>query len=494
VRLDDIRVALRPRSPGEAADLGLRLLQVQARSLYGPWLAMVLPLFVLLHVFLADHPWAPMLILWWLKPVYDRVLLHVLGHALFGPAPTLRATFYSLPSILKNGLWAQLTFLRLMPNRAFLLPVWQLEGLKGAAARKRAQVLKSRGASQSFWLTVACLHMEMALLAGMYGFIVLIVPQTVHVSTLWSMFFVSPPWWARLLYDSLYLCAMTVIEPYYIAAGFMLYIQRRTQLEAWDIEIRFRRMAQRLEAVSALGASAAALLLAVLWCAPVTPARADTAPSAERAEHMIKDILAQEDFATTQTVTTWVPKGWDPNKKKDTPKNTKKRAPAGPLEALIADGVKVLLVLLVIGTLVYLIVNRRRWLEAQARSTQDAPAPPAALFGMDIKPASLPADLLGEARRLWQAGETRAALSLLYRASLSLLVHRDAVALNDAMTESDVLASARSGGIDAARIAYLERLTAAWSIAAYAHRRPAEDTAQWLFAAWPAYSDPGDAA
>jgi hypothetical protein len=37
-----------------------------------------------------------------------------------------------------------------------------------------------------------------------------------------------------------------LIEPFYIAANFGLYINRRTQLEAWDIELSFRKMAARL--------------------------------------------------------------------------------------------------------------------------------------------------------------------------------------------------------------------------------------------------------
>ena len=43
--------------------------------------------------------------------------------------------------------------------------------------------------------------------------------------------------------------ATTVIEPFYIGAGFGLYLDRRTQIEGWDIEIAFRRMRRRLQAL-----------------------------------------------------------------------------------------------------------------------------------------------------------------------------------------------------------------------------------------------------
>jgi hypothetical protein len=32
-----------------------------------------------------------------------------------------------------------------------------------------------------------------------------------------------------------------VLEPFYVAAGFAMYLNRRVELEAWDIEQEFRR-------------------------------------------------------------------------------------------------------------------------------------------------------------------------------------------------------------------------------------------------------------
>src|SRR6185312_10963416 len=41
--------------------------------------------------------------------------------------------------------------------------------------------------------------------------------------------------------------AMSAIEPLYVACGFALYLNRRTQLEAWDIDLAFRRLRARLQ-------------------------------------------------------------------------------------------------------------------------------------------------------------------------------------------------------------------------------------------------------
>jgi len=38
-----------------------------------------------------------------------------------------------------------------------------------------------------------------------------------------------------------YTFAVAIIEPFYVAAGFAMYLNRRVELEAWDIEQEFRR-------------------------------------------------------------------------------------------------------------------------------------------------------------------------------------------------------------------------------------------------------------
>ncbi len=49
----------------------------------------------------------------------------------------------------------------------------------------------------------------------------------------------------EVLGDLSYLVALSLIEPLYLASGFTLYLNRRTELEGWDIEIVFRQLAAR---------------------------------------------------------------------------------------------------------------------------------------------------------------------------------------------------------------------------------------------------------
>lgn len=484
MQLDNITIAVRPRSNNEAMDLGLRLVQTHSRALYGPWFAIVLPLFVLLNILLSQHMWLAMLIVWWLKPLYDRVLLHVLSLALFGQTPSTRETLTSLPAILKNGLFTQLSIFRLSTRRSFILPVWQLEGLKGAARRARVRVLKGGSSGQSVWLLIVCVHLEAAVLFSLYGLIYIFLPQDTGLRAMAPFFSSAPPYWMELVSNSLYLFAISVIEPFYVAAGFMLYIQRRTQLEAWDIEIRFRRLAQRL---SAFATSAALLLAVMLSFSPVDPAqaavRADPSPAESRS--VITDILAHEDFSTDKRMTIWVPKDWRPDWKSKNLKTDTDASPFAALQKLVAGGLKVVLIVLVILAVLYLVLNRGRWMAAGARKKHSDSAPPTALFGMDIQPESLPDNLAETAYGLWTQGRQRESLGLLYRGSLSHLVNHDALALNEGMTESDIETCARDAHLDPARVDYLSRLAKAWKTVAYAHRQPDEGGVRQLFTDWP---------
>ena len=80
---------------------------------------------------------------------------------------------------------------------------------------------------------------------------------------------------------------------------------------------------------------------------------------------------------------------------------------------------------------------------------------------LDIRPESLPPDIGTAARRLWENGEHRAALALLYRGMLSRLAHVYEVPIRDSSTEGDCLALA-GRKLDAVRVAYVTQLVRTW--------------------------------
>jgi hypothetical protein len=100
VTLDRVAIALRPRGGYEAIDLGARMLQAWWRPIYAAWFAVYLPFALAVHGALWEYPFAAFAVLFWLKPLFDRFVLHVVSRAVFGDVPTLAATLSAWREIL----------------------------------------------------------------------------------------------------------------------------------------------------------------------------------------------------------------------------------------------------------------------------------------------------------------------------------------------------------------------------------------------------------
>jgi hypothetical protein len=120
------------------------------------------------------------------------------------------------------------------------------------------------------------------------------------------------------------------------------------------------------------------------------------------------------------------------------------------------------------------------WVYRLLKSRQSAPRVTPAqgisrVQDLDIDPNSLPADVGAAALSLLQAGRTREALSLLYRGSLSRVVHRFAVAVGESFTEGEAL-RAVGQRLDRPRVQYFAALVALWQRVVYAAEAPAPES------------------
>ena len=137
---------------------------------------------------------------------------------------------------------------------------------------------------------------------------------------------------------------------------------------------------------------------------------------------------------------------------------------AGSGRALLWGAIVVLAVLLV----VYLV----RALSAMSPNARDGTfVTPTHVRDLDIRPESLPPDIGAAARQLWDRGEHRAALALLYRGLLSRLAHVHKVPIRDSTTEGDCLALAAQH-MDEPRQDYVTRLVRTWQRAVYGGSDP----------------------
>jgi Domain of unknown function (DUF4129) len=85
---------------------------------------------------------------------------------------------------------------------------------------------------------------------------------------------------------------------------------------------------------------------------------------------------------------------------------------------------------------------------------------------LDIRPETLPDDIGAAARALWDQGDHRAALALLYRGMLSRLAHVHHVPIRHSSTEGDCLALV-AGSLAVARYEYAAGLIRVWQRSVY---------------------------
>lgn len=516
MRLNEASMVIRPRSAWEALDLGCLLARRHAGLLTLSWAALTLPFLGVLSVLLWQSPTLVLLLFWWLKPLYERLPLFILSHALFGDTPTLKHSFKALPAILRPQWLASVTWRRFSLTRSFDLPVLQLEGLAGAARHERLSVLGRRNSGAATWLTIVGMHLEGALSLGLLGLLYLAIPAQLLADLSWHelLGLSSDTLWLDHLSNLLYALVLVVWEPIYVASGFSLYLNRRTILEAWDIELAFRRIRARLVPLLVPLMLGLGLLFmpptpGALSAAESTPSATEARPEADRllnqaltsqaASQRIREILDQPPFRHSGTVTRW-------RFGSDTP-DSEPGWFARMLERLqITDGgqrsfealmgfIEVLLWAALFTVIAVLLWRYRELVKLYTGRISPAlrkrTALPEQLFGLDVAPASLPADVAGEAERLWVA-QPRQALGLLYRAMLSRLLHERQLPLKSAHTESEALQL----------IATLEQpylidfatlLTEHWQNLAYGHQTPPDNAKDELCSAWRNLFDKGSA-
>ncbi|MCQ4249394.1 DUF4129 domain-containing protein [Pseudomonas stutzeri] len=509
MQLNDATLEIRPRSAWEAIDLGALLARRHARLLMLSWALLTLPVFVLLSLLFWSHPSLALLLFWWLKPLYERLPLFILSRSLFGDIPTLQQSFRALPGLLRRQWFASLTWRRFSLTRSFDLPVMQLEELSGPTRKQRLRVLQQRDARAARWLTIVGVHLESGLWLGALALIYLMIPAPLIADLSWmDLLRLDQDWlWFEHLSNLLYALVLVFWEPIYVASGFSLYLNRRTTLEAWDIELSFRRLQERLRSVQPVLLLGIALLLAMpaqpTQAAPaMTPsdehsATVDTGAGTESldnqpltrqaARERIGGLLNEPPFRHQETITRW------------RLGDEQTEAAPGWLARLldrwlrlhhdfdhIVAGIEVALWAGLFGLIALVLWRYRQWLRLHVgrpqRALQPAQDPPAVLFGLDVQPENLPLDVAGEVERLWDE-QPREALGLLYRAFLSRLLHERKVPLKAAHTEGEILELLRQAQ-QPELTGYAEALTGHWLNLAYGHRLPASDTRRELCDGW----------
>jgi hypothetical protein len=240
MQLDALALRMRPRAPLEAADLGARLCQAAARSVYACYAVAYVPVAALALASFEIAPWLPTLVLFLAKPWLDRTILFVLSRAAFGQTTTPQEVWGAQRRVWWSQFLLTWTWRRLSPWRSFTQPVYQLEGLPVGKIRRRVAQIRRRKLGAGLLMTGAFATAESCLVITLMSFLIWFAPGD------------TAPDLSVLLFDEqsvllesasaiAYAIVIAFLEPFYVAAGFAMYLNRRAELEAWDVEQELRR-------------------------------------------------------------------------------------------------------------------------------------------------------------------------------------------------------------------------------------------------------------
>jgi len=503
---------LRPRSPYEAIDFGFLF----ARAYYGRLFALaailVVPMAVLLPFVVPGGAIGASLVVWWAKPFWERPILAFLGKALFDEEPSVAEIASRWRDWATRDLLASLTWRRFSATRSFDLPITLLEGGTGPERARRVSLLhRGRFGGAAVANTLLLLHVEAFLQIALLVLVSFAVPDSVDFDFMaWFLGAEDEAGsgaGAGILTLVIYVVSVLLVAPFYVGAGFALYLHRRTELEAWDLEVVFRRLAERVRdrhrrlraATRSVGASLVAGL--AVFAAHPEPAAAeplDRPLDRAGARAAIDAVLEGEAYHAIEVLS--IPKflfDWElENEGEATEWPDWLTDLLDFLGQGLAGGIEIVAIALAVLALGWVLLRfvSTPTLDALGEHVGGARRRriPRELFGMEITEESLPDDLAALAASSAAEGRVREALALLYRGALSRLVLDRGADLPVGVTERECLTVATpllpEGG---AR--YFGSLTQAWLHCAYGHLEPDAARLTSLCSEWSTWFDRADA-
>jgi hypothetical protein len=189
-----------------------------------------------------------MLLMWWLKPWLERGLLFVYARQAFGEPTTFSQAWAARAAAPWGPMLGALTWRRLVPWRAFIAPIVQLEGQSGPARKRRIAQLANGQRGAALMSQFVFSWIEVFLTLGLLSGIALLTPGLD-----WAGFgrLVRGDDGVIAIASLLSVCnaaALVFVTPFHAAGGFAMYLNRRADLEAWDVEQDLREAFARVEA------------------------------------------------------------------------------------------------------------------------------------------------------------------------------------------------------------------------------------------------------
>jgi hypothetical protein len=245
------------------------------------------------------------LILWWLKPLFDRLILHVISIRFFDSGADLSRLRRGLGKNILLGLPGDLLWRRFNPLRSVMIPVRMLEttvkpGKISRILTERKKTLKTGGIDYCFFLSIWGISVEITLLIGEILFFTVMTATFTGNSSFPFQLMENSPSKTEIYIFTAWCVNFMLVETIYVCMGFSLYINSRVEVEGWDLEINFRNFGEKYGKQTKKG-----ILLLIFCILPVIfPAKTftdDFQPSAADNNvpfEELQNILESTDFGS----------------------------------------------------------------------------------------------------------------------------------------------------------------------------------------------------
>lgn len=508
MKLENLQITLAQRTPWQAMDLGLQVARQHYKSLL-IISALITSVLALLLFALSQNAILACALLFWFKPIIERPLLFYISRAIFSDAPSLKQSLLSLTSM-ADRLWFKTLFIqRVSISRSFNAPAVQLEGMKGEALSRRLYTLHHTE-NGSAWLSIIGIHIECALQIALLLLPIFLLPSgIIHLDDF------------QLLEDKnnaisiltllTYTIAVACVAPFYVCCGFILYLNQRTHLEAWDIELGFKKISSRLASFSTVNANILILTLVTILSFSPIPSWADepeniaescTVEDQQDARAAIEELYPQNESINAKYVRNALTDAlnsdvfgehykekdysidWDWDWDWDLDNETDNQAEF-PWLSLIKDLAlyfKYFIIVLLALLLVFVLSKYQPW-QYLSRFKKQQEDKPQSILGMDMSQQNLPNNFLNIIENHLKQQQLRQALSLMFRAHLINAIHVKHIPFKQSNTEQECLVIMQANSPKEEAECFAE-LVMHWQMLAYAHQSVNAEAINTLFKHW----------
>lgn len=500
-----LAVLPRPRSAWQAIDAGMLLARTHYWKLLALWLFFAIPVVSLIFALIKFEVVGYWLLFlgWWFKPLNELPILMYLSRVLFNQPTSVRQALKETRPQLLRLFKTYLTLSRFSPARAMTAPVVYLEHQKGKARRKRVNTL-TNATTRAYTLMLSWLHIEAIGFYVLMPILYFFIYGALEFDELFKKFIDSDQLLNTadlFIYTVVPMVLAALVGPFYVASGFLLYINRRMHLEAWDIEHKFEDLESKhsqrgappqFASVSMLMIIGSAVVITSLSFLPIDTTHAQESKKLAPVESIrdsVQSIYDSGDFGGSKTSMSLRFKKRPPKegkeKKEDSDKskfNFNMQWLATAFETLF--DVSRAIVYLLAGTLIALVL----WalLKFMPDSWEFARRKPQLeLLDVEHHPLTktLPTDIATAARAALKNGNHREAISLLYRGALRTVMQRHALSIPKSATERECQYWVAQCDVEQQTNDF-KQVVNEWSSVAYANIQPTPEHTHDLIDFW----------